>query len=106
VSQIIRDNKYAEIIFKEFIIRINEIKKNCFNGELAIKIEGLPIWKFYFLSGRSIAISGGIDPDNRWQRNLAVACLNLPLDRFVKSSKHDEIFLNSNLVAQQFNANY
>ncbi len=100
--QTIRDNKYTNITFKNFIIRINEIKNNSFSGDLVIKIEGLPIWKFHFLSGRAIDISGGIDPANRWQRSLAVACLNLPLDRFVKSSNHDEIFLNSNSLAQQY----
>ena len=102
MSQTIRDHKYVNITFKDFILRINEIKKNGFSGDLVIKVEGLPIWKFHFLSGKSIDISGGIDPASRWQRNLAVACMNLPLDRFVKSSKPDEIFLNSNLLAQQY----
>jgi two-component system, chemotaxis family, response regulator PixG len=102
VSQTIREHKYVNITFKDFILRIGEIKKTGFSGDFLIKIEGLPIWKFHFLSGKSIDISGGIDPASRWQRNLAVACLNLPLDRFVKSSKPDEIFLNSNLLAQQY----
>jgi two-component system, chemotaxis family, response regulator PixG len=102
VSQTIRDNKYANITFKDFILRINEIKKTGFSGDLIVKVVGLPIWRFHFLAGKLIDISGGIDPASRWQRNLAVACLNLPLDRFVKSSKRDEIFLNSNSLAQQY----
>jgi two-component system, chemotaxis family, response regulator PixG len=102
VSQTIRDNKYINAKFKDFILRLNEIKNHGFSGDLVIKVEGLPPWTFHFLSGRSIDISGGIDADNRWQRNLALACMNLPLDRFVKSSKDDEIFLNSNLLTQQY----
>ncbi len=101
MSQTIRDNKYINITFKDFIVRINGIKNDSFSGYLVVRIENLPTWKLCFRSGRLIDISGGIDPTNRWQRNLAVACLNLPLDRFVKSSNNEEIFLNSNLLAQQ-----
>ena len=87
--------------FKDLIVCINDIEQNSFSGNLVAKVESLPKWIFCFLAGRLVDIGGGIDANNRWQRNLAVACLNLPLDRFVKSSNDEEIFLNSNTLAQQ-----
>ncbi len=102
MSQTIRDNKYINISFKDFIVRINEIKSQIFSGNLLVKVENIPSWIFCFGSGRLVDIQGGIDPNNRWQRSLAVACFNLPLDRFVKSSNDGEMFLNSNVLAQQY----
>jgi two-component system, chemotaxis family, response regulator PixG len=102
MSQTIQDrNEHTNISFKNLIVQINDIKQNYFSGNLIVKIEEIPKWVFCFLSGRLASIGGGIDSSNRWQRNLAVACLNLPLDRFVKSSNDEEMFLNSNLLAQQ-----
>ena len=102
MSQTIRDRtEYVDISFKSFIVQINDVKQNYFSGNLIVKVADLPKWIFCFLSGRLANISGGIDSSNRWQRNLAVACLNLPLDRFIKSSNNEEIFSNSNTLAQQ-----
>ena len=41
------------------------------------------------------------DRIDRWKRNLALASLNVPLDRLVKSTNSQEIFLNSNRLAQE-----
>ncbi len=102
MSQIIRDSNHVDIRFKDFIVRIAQLKSHIFTGNLIVKVGNLPSWSLSFLAGRLVDISGGIDASNRWQRSLAVACLNLPLDRFVKSSKNDEMFLNSNVLAQQY----
>ncbi|PSB40589.1 response regulator [Chamaesiphon polymorphus] len=54
-----------------------------------------------FSSGRLAGISGGIDAIDRWDRNLALASLNMPIDRLVKSTDRQEIFLNANKIAQE-----
>ncbi len=88
--------------FKDLILLLTNFKKTAFNGNLIVKVQDLPSWKLGLARGRFTTISGGIDAEDRWQRNLAVACLNLPLDRFVKSQNESEIFLNANTLAQQY----
>ena len=56
---------------------------------------------YVFSAGQLAGISGGIDAIERWERNLALASLNVPLDRLVKSTNHQEVFLNSNKIAQE-----
>ena len=56
---------------------------------------------FCFSAGRLAGISGGIDGIDRWRRNLALASLSVPLDRLVKSTDPQEIFFNSNRIAQE-----
>ena len=41
----------------------------------------------FFIRTRLAGISGGIDAIDRWDRNLALASLNVPLDRLVKSNR-------------------
>lgn len=87
--------------FKDLIAEFNNIKTNAFSGNLTIQIADNPSWMLCFCSGRLASISGGIDSIDRWQRNLALASIELPLDRLVKSTNNQEVFLNSNKLAYE-----
>jgi two-component system, chemotaxis family, response regulator PixG len=87
--------------FRDSISEFNNIKANALSGNLVIQVAEVPSWMLCFSSGRLAGISGGIDAIERWERNLALASLNVPLDRLVKSTNHQEIFLNSNKIAQE-----
>ncbi len=93
--------KSNQISFKELITQFKEIKYLQFSGNLIIYIERTPRWMFSFATGQLVGISGGIDPVNRWQRNLGVAFLDLSLDPTVKASVRGGKFVNSNSLAQQ-----
>jgi two-component system, chemotaxis family, response regulator PixG len=93
------DRKTAK--FRELISEFNHIKVNALSGNLVIQVNDVPSWMLCFSSGQLAGISGGIDAIERWERNLALASLNIPLDRLVKSNNHQEIFLNSNKIAQE-----
>ncbi len=90
------------ISFKELIVELNHLKTNAFSGNVIVQIVGTPGWVLSFSSGRLAAISGGLDKIDRWSRSLALASLNVPLDRLVKSNNNEEIFLNSNKLAQEW----
>jgi two-component system, chemotaxis family, response regulator PixG len=90
--------------FRDTIAHLKDIKLKCFSGNFIIQVESAPSWMLSFALGRLGWISGGIESIDRWQRNLAIACLDLPLDRLVKTNSHEEIFLNSNALAQQWAA--
>jgi two-component system, chemotaxis family, response regulator PixG len=90
--------------FRDTIAQLKDIKLRSFSGNLIIQVESAPSWMLSFSLGRLGWISGGIEPMDRWQRNLAIACLDLPLDRLVKTNSHEEIFLNSNTLAQEWAA--
>ena len=87
--------------FRDSIAEFNNIKTNALSGNLLIEVTGTPSWMLCFSSGLLAGISGGIDAIDRWNRSLALASLNMPLDRLVKSTNHQEIFLNSNRIAQE-----
>lgn len=89
------------IKFKDLISEFNLIKTGNFSGNLIIQVADTPSWMLYFSGGMLAGISGGVDAIDRWKRNLALASLNMPLDRLVKSNNDREIFLNSNKVAQE-----
>jgi two-component system, chemotaxis family, response regulator PixG len=91
----------SNIKFKDLIAEFNHIKTNALSGNLIIQVADIPSWMLSFSSGRLAGISGGIDPIDRWRRNLALASLNMPLDRLIKSTNHQEAFLNSNKLAQE-----
>ncbi len=92
----------TNVRFKDLIAEFNNIKTDALSGNLIIQVADNPSWMLYFSSGRLAGISGGIDAIDRWKRNLALASLNMPLDRLVKSTNHQEIFLNSNKIAQEY----
>jgi two-component system, chemotaxis family, response regulator PixG len=88
--------------FKNLISEFNDIKKNTFDGQLIIQIADISHWMFCFTAGRLSGISGGLDEIDRWNRNLALASLNMPIDRLVKSTNNQEIFSNSNKFTQEY----
>ncbi|WP_373546335.1 response regulator [Chamaesiphon sp.] len=90
-----------KIGFKDSIAEFNKIKNDAFSGNLIVQVADTPSWMFCFWAGRLAGISGGIDGIDRWRRNLALASLTVPLDRLVKSTDPQEIFLNSNRIAQE-----
>lgn len=94
-------NKSNQISFKDLIAKFKEIKYDKFSGNLIIHIEPTPKWMFSFALGHLVGISGGIDPVNRWQRNLGIACLDLPLDQTFKPTVPREKFVRSSIFAQQ-----
>ncbi len=100
----LEQNERNDRSFRDIIEQLKDIKLRSFSGNLIIQVESAPSWMLSFSLGRLGWISGGIEPIDRWQRNLAIACLDLPLDRLVKTNSHEEIFLNSNTLAQQWAA--
>jgi two-component system, chemotaxis family, response regulator PixG len=92
----------TNVKFKDLIAEFNQIKTDSFSGNLIIQVADTPNWMLYFSGGLLAGISGGIDAIDRWKRNLALASLNVPLDRLVKSTNDREIFLNSNKIAQEY----
>jgi two-component system, chemotaxis family, response regulator PixG len=90
----------ANIKFKDLIAGFNQIRVEAVSGNLIVDIADTSSWMFYFSAGLLAGVSGGIDAIDRWKRNLALASLNMPLDRLVKSQNSQEIFLNSNKIAQ------
>ena len=93
------DRKTAK--FRDLLSEFNNIKANSLSGNLIIQVADVPSWMLCFSAGQLAGISGGIDAIERWERNLALASLNVPLDRLVKSTNHQEVFLNSNKIAQE-----
>jgi two-component system, chemotaxis family, response regulator PixG len=87
--------------FKDLIAEFNKIRSEAISGNLIVDIADASSWMFYFSSGLLAGVSGGIDAIDRWKRNLALASLNMPLDRLVKSQNSQEVFLNSNKIAQE-----
>jgi two-component system, chemotaxis family, response regulator PixG len=94
-------NSQTNFKFKDLITKLNTIKIDALSGNLIIQITDIPSWMLYFCAGRLAGISGGIDAIDRWKRNLALASLNLPIDRLTKSTNQQEVFANSNKLAQE-----
>ena len=91
----------TNVKFKDLIAEFNRIKADNCSGNLIIQVADTPSWMLYFSNGMLAGISGGIDAIDRWKRNLALASLNVPLDRLIKSTNDREIFLNANKIAQE-----
>jgi two-component system, chemotaxis family, response regulator PixG len=87
--------------FRDLIIQFKTIKENGLSGNLVVHIEGEPTWMFSFSVGELGWISGGIDPINRWQRNLVIANFKLAANLLHKTDDPDRISLNPNSIAQQ-----
>jgi two-component system, chemotaxis family, response regulator PixG len=90
-----------KIEFRDLIIQFKTIKTNGLSGNLVVHIESEPTWMFSFNGGELGWISGGIDPINRWQRNLAIANFKLVNNLLTKINDPDRISLNPNSLAQQ-----
>jgi two-component system, chemotaxis family, response regulator PixG len=100
-ANIQESTRSSDISFKELIAQFKTIKYKSFSGNSIVRIDNAPSWMLSFSGGRVVSVSGGIDAVNRWQRNLGIICLDLPLDRLVRTNVQGEIFLNSNTLAQQ-----
>jgi two-component system, chemotaxis family, response regulator PixG len=85
--------------FQDLVAQLKEIEEISFSGNLIIQIPSIQNWMLSFSSGYVSQIHGGIDPENRWQRNLEIAYLDLPLDSSVNQSSQKES-KNTNTVAQ------
>ena len=96
----ITDRKTAK--FRDLLAELNQIRASTLSGNLIVQVADIPSWMLCFSAGQLAGISGGIDAIERWERNLALASLNVPLDRLVKSTNHQEVFLNSNKIAQAY----
>jgi two-component system, chemotaxis family, response regulator PixG len=94
------DRKTAK--FRDLLAELNHIRASALSGNLIVQVADIPSWMLCFSAGQLAGISGGIDAIERWERNLALASLNVPLDRLVKSTNHQEVFLNSNKIAQAY----
>jgi two-component system, chemotaxis family, response regulator PixG len=92
--------KPTDLSFKDLIIRFKDIKEKSFSGNLTIKVEAAPSWIFCFRLGRLGWVGGGIEPINRWQRNLAPIQLNLPPDKLSEVNNPPRNFIDSHTLAQ------
>lgn len=64
------------------------LKNNRFTGSFMLEGGTNIKWKFYFRLGRLIWASGGHDPQERWQRNLAVLCPQITPEQLEEISKY------------------
>lgn len=87
-----------ELSFKNLIVQLKNIKNLSFSGNLTVKIESSSSWIFSFRMGRLGWAGGGIEPINRWQRNLALAQLELSPEKLSQIDNSEAI--DSHLLAQ------
>jgi two-component system, chemotaxis family, response regulator PixG len=92
--------KPLDLSFKDLIIRLKDIKEKSFSGNLTIKIEAAPSWTLSFRLGRLGWVSGGIEPVNRWQRNLTLAKLTLPPEKLAEINNPQQTSLDSHTLAK------
>jgi two-component system, chemotaxis family, response regulator PixG len=86
---------------QDLITQLKEIRRISFSGNLIVQIPSAQNWMLSFSSGYLNRIHGGINPDSRWQRNLEIAHLNLPLDRSSTTIDDTRVDSDINFLAQQ-----
>jgi two-component system, chemotaxis family, response regulator PixG len=91
----------SNLSFRDLISQFKEIKSKTLSGNLIVRLENNPNWMFSFNFGRLGWISGGIDPINRWQRNLEIASLDLPLNLATGIDSDNRTLLKSHFLAQK-----
>ncbi len=94
--------KATELSFKDLIFCLKDIREKSFSGNLTVKVETAPGWILSFRAGRLGWVGGGIEPVNRWQRNLALANLSLPPERLAEIYNPQKTVLDANTLAQLF----
>jgi two-component system, chemotaxis family, response regulator PixG len=94
--------KATELSFKDLIFCLKDIREKSFSGNLTVKVETAPSWVLSFRAGRLGWVGGGIEPVNRWQRNLALANLTLPSERLAEIYNPQQTTLDANTLAQLF----
>jgi two-component system, chemotaxis family, response regulator PixG len=92
-------DKPVALSFKDLIIQLKNIKANSFSGNLVVKIEPSLSWTFSFRLGRVGWISGGVDLFDCWQRHLANARLELPVNKLAEVNSPTIKALDSNTLA-------
>jgi two-component system, chemotaxis family, response regulator PixG len=92
--------KPIDLSFKDLIIRLKDIKEKSFSGNLTIKVDAAPSWTLSFRLGRLGWVSGGIEPVNRWQRNLTLAQLTLPPEKLAEINNPQQTSLDSHTLAK------
>jgi two-component system, chemotaxis family, response regulator PixG len=92
--------KPLDLSFKDLIIRLKDIKEKSFSGNLTIKVDAAPSWTLSFRLGRLGWVSGGIEPVNRWQRNLTLAQLTLPPEKLAEINNPQQTSLDSHTLAK------
>jgi two-component system, chemotaxis family, response regulator PixG len=93
------NSKLEKLSFKDLIIQLKNIKAQAFSGNLTVKIETNLSWIFAFRSGRLGWVKGGVDPVECWQRNLALARLNIPSNKLAEINNPQDKALDSELLA-------
>ncbi len=93
------DDKPVALSFKDLIIQLKTIKANSFSGNLVVKVEPNLIWTFSFRLGRVGWVSGGVDLLDCWQRHLALAQLEIPLNKLADINNPVEKPLDSHIPA-------
>ncbi|MCY7368359.1 MAG: response regulator [Chamaesiphon sp.] len=93
------NDKPVALSFKDLIIQLKSIKANSFSGNLVVKIEPNLIWTLAFRLGRVGWISGGVDALDCWQRHLALAQLEIPINKLADINNPVEKLLDSNILA-------
>jgi two-component system, chemotaxis family, response regulator PixG len=93
------NDRPAALSFKDLIIQLKSIKANSFSGNLVVKIEPNLIWTFSFRLGRVGWVSGGVDLLDCWQRHLALAQLEVPLNKLADINNPVEKPLDSHILA-------
>jgi two-component system, chemotaxis family, response regulator PixG len=92
--------EHNQLQFRDLIALFKDIKLKSFSGNAIVQVESEPSRMFSFNLGSLAWVSGGIDPLNRWQRNLELANLNLSIPP--KSiSAPGKILIKSYLLAQK-----
>jgi two-component system, chemotaxis family, response regulator PixG len=86
--------------FQSLLSQLKEIAATSFSGNLIIQVASNQSWMISFSSGYLSQVHGGIDPENRWERNLEIAYLNLPLDSSIDRDSQRDI-KDNNTIAQQ-----
>jgi two-component system, chemotaxis family, response regulator PixG len=94
------NDKPAALSFKDLIIQLKNIKTNSFSGNLVVKIDPHLSWTFSFRLGRVGWVSGGIDALDCWQRYLALAQLEIPLNKLADINNPVGKILDSHTLAE------
>ncbi len=92
-------DKPVALSFKDLIIQLKSIKANSFSGNLVVKIEPSLSWTLSFRLGRIGWVGGGVDPLDCWQRHLALAQLEIPLNKLADINNPVEKPLDSHTLA-------
>jgi two-component system, chemotaxis family, response regulator PixG len=92
----------TELSFKDLIFCLKDIREKSFTGNLTVRVDGAPSWVLSFRAGRLGWVGGGIEPVNRWQRNLALANLDLAPDKLAEINNPQKTSLDANTLAQLF----